>query len=332
MESLLATLRAVAEPTRLRLLALCARGELTVTELTQILGQSQPRVSRHLKLLCDAGLLTRVPESTWAFFSLADGEGSDPAAIGRLIADLIPERDPQIIRDRNRLDAIKKARAEAAGAYFRANAERWDRIRSLHVDEADVEQALISAVPPNTVDNLLDVGTGTARVLALFADKIDRGVGIDLSRDMLAVARANLEAQGLLNCQVRHADMYQIPFPDNSFDAITIHQVLHYADRPSWAIVEAARVLEPGGRLAIVDFAPHELEDLREEHAHRRLGFADAEVEEWFRHAGLASRGATRLPGDPLTVMLWLAEKPAPEQPGSALRPVEPALDGQARQ
>ena len=318
MDTLLATLRAAAEPTRLRLLALCAHGELTVTELTQILGQSQPRVSRHLKLLCDAGLLTRVREGTWVFYALADGADSEPGGVGRLIARLVPDDDPQIVLDRTRLDTIKKARAEAAASYFRSNAAQWDRIRSLHVDETEVENALVDSLPPGSVGDLLDIGTGTGRILELFADRMARGVGIDLSRDMLAVARANLQSAGLQNCQVRHADMYRISFPEDSFDTITIHQVLHYADRPASVIAEAARVLRPGGRLAIVDFAPHALEDLRVEHAHRRLGFADAEVEEWLHQAGLSAAAARHLPGEPLTVSIWLAEKPgtpAPAQP-----------------
>ena len=325
MESLLATLRAAAEPTRLRLLALCAHGELTVKELTQIVGQSQPRVSRHLKLLCDAGLLTRVREGTWVFYALADGDGSDPGGIAGLIAKLVPQDDAQITLDRTRLDAIKKARAEAALSYFRSNAAQWDRIRSLHIDEAEVESALVALLPTGTVGDLLDIGTGTGRMLELFADRMDRGTGIDLSRDMLAVARANLETAGLLNCQVRHADMYRISFADDAFDTVTIHQVLHYADQPAAVIAEAARVLRPDGRLVIVDFAPHTLEDLRTEHAHRRLGFADSEVEEWLRHAGMSLVSTRLLPGDPLTVSLWLAQKT-----GTAGHPHEPATEDTA--
>lgn len=311
MDTLLTTLRAAAEPTRLRLLAACAHVELTVSELTQIVGQSQPRVSRHLKLLCDAGLLNRRREGAWVFYGLADASGTDTGHIGQMISGLVPKEDPQITLDHSRLEAIKKSRAECAQAYFRANANQWDRVRSLHVDDAEVEKALLDTLAPYRIDTLLDIGTGTGRILELLGDRIERGVGIDLSRDMLAVARANLEAADLLNCQVRQADMYGVPFPHDSFDAVTIHQVLHYADRPAMAIAEAARVLSPGGTLAIVDFAPHELEDLRSRHAHRRLGFADSEVEEWCRDAGLQLGSVMGLPGDPLTVMVWIAAKPA---------------------
>lgn len=310
MDTLVTALRAAAEPTRLRLVALCAQAELTVSELTQVLGQSQPRVSRHLKLLCEAGLLDRVPEGTWVFYSLADGTGAEAGRLARLVADLVPQDDPQIALDRARLEAVRAARAEAANSYFRANAAHWGRIRSLHVDEAEVERGLLEALPPESVGTLLDIGTGTGRILELFAPEIDRGVGVDLSRDMLSVARANLESAGSSNCQLRRADMYRLPFPDGMHDAVTIHQVLHYADDPAAVIAEASRILAPGGRVVIVDFAPHSLEELRSEHAHRRLGFSDAEVEEWFDAADLSGRLITALAGDPLTVNIWLAEKP----------------------
>lgn len=307
MDTLLARLRAVAEPTRLRLLSLCADGEMTVSELTRILGQSQPRVSRHLKLLCDAGLIERRPEGSWVFHRLADdGEGG---ALGRRIAALVPDDDAQVALDRKRLAEIKQARALRAADYFRANAAAWDSIRSLHVDDAEVERALAQAVPA-AADELLDIGTGTGRMLQLFGDRVARGLGIDTSRDMLAVARANLEAAGLRNCQVRQGDMYGLPLADAGFDIVTIHQVLHYADRPAAVIAEAARVLRPGGRLVIADFAPHDLEHLRDEAAHHRLGFDDAEVAEWCLGAGLRPGPVHRLPGDPLTVVIWRADRP----------------------
>ena len=305
METVLSGLRAAAEPTRLRLLLLCARGELTVSELTDILGQSQPRVSRHLKLLCEAGLLDRFREGTWVFYRLAErGRGAE---LARRICSAVPVDDSTVALDDARLDTVKRQRADAANAFFRANAEQWDRIRSLHIDEREVEAAVIEALAGSTVTDLLDLGTGTGRMLEIFAPRVGRAVGIDLSREMLAVARVNLERAELRNCTIRQGDIYQLPFGNAGFDAAIFHQVLHYADRPSLAIAEAARMLRAQGRLVIVDFAPHALEFLRKEQAHRHLGFADAEITQWCRDAGLVPEPVRHLLGHPLTVSIWVA-------------------------
>lgn len=305
MEHLLAALRAVAEPTRLRLVILCARGELTVSELTQILGQSQPRVSRHLKLLCEAGLLDRFREGSWVFYRLSQ---SGPAgALVRQFVAACDENEPTMALDLQRLNAIKRQRAEIAGAYFCENAAQWHRIRSLYVDEREVEAALVYTITAADPCDLLDIGTGTGRMLEILAPHVQSALGIDQSREMLSIARVNLERAGLENASARLGDMYQLSLPDASFDAVVVHQVLHYADRPAAAIAEAARVLRPSGILVIADFAPHALEFLREEHAHRRLGFSDAEVAEWCQAAGLDPASPRHLPGDPLTVVVWTA-------------------------
>ena len=306
MEELLAGLRAAAEPTRLRLLALCAENELTVTELTTILGQSQPRVSRHLKLLCEGGLLERFREGNWVFYRLARG-GKD---VARRLVELVSPSDPTVLRDRVRLAEIERERERAAAAYFASNAHRWAAIRSLHVPEPEVEAALRHFVDGAGIADLLDIGTGTGRMLELFGPQVEHAVGLDSSRDMLAVARVNLERAQLRNCTVRHGDMYALPFAVPSFDLVILHQVLHFAERPAEAVAEAARVLRPGGRLVIVDFAPHALEALREQHAHRRLGFADDEVRGWIAASGLAPAPALHLPGEPLTVAIWPAALP----------------------
>jgi ArsR family transcriptional regulator len=312
MNELLTGLRAAAEPTRLRLLMLCAQGELTVSELTDILGQSQPRVSRHLKLLCDAGLLDRFREGTWVFYRLA--QRARAGELAQILVQLVPAADATLALDRERLAAIKHQRAAQATAYFRANAAQWDRIRSLYVAEGEVEGALQKLLPAQGIRDLLDIGTGTGRMLEILGPRVERAVGVDLSREMLAVARVNLERANLRNCSLRQADMYQLPLPGASFDAVVIHQVLHYAERPAQVIAEAARVLRPEGRLVIVDFAPHDVEFLRDEHAHRRLGFTDAEVLSWCRAAGLDPETAQRLPGNPLTVSLWPARRHAEAQ------------------
>jgi ArsR family transcriptional regulator len=313
MESrfLLTGLRAAGEATRLRLLSLCARGEFTVSDFTQILGQSQPRVSRHLKLLCDAGLVDRFREGTWAFYRLA--ERADGGTLSRTLADLISDDDPDVARDLERLADVKATRLEAADKYFRANASQWDEIRSLYVPEQDVESALSKIFDSLEINEFLDIGTGTGRMLELFGRRVVKGTGVDLSREMLAVARAKLDAAGLGNCQVRHADMYTLPIPSHSIDAVTVHQVLRYVDDPQSAIREAARVLRPGGRVAVVDFAPHDIEELRDQHAHRRLGFAHDEVAGWFKSAGLSPGDPIDLSGDPLTVTIWSADAPKPE-------------------
>jgi ubiquinone/menaquinone biosynthesis C-methylase UbiE len=326
MEHLLAALRAVAEPTRLRLIVLCARGELTVSELTQILGQSQPRVSRHLKLLCEAGLLDRFREGSWVFYRLSQ---SGPAsALARQLVAACDDADPTIALDLQRLDAIKRQRADLASAYFRENADQWHRIRSLYIDEREVEAALVDVIAAADPRDLLDIGTGTGRMLEILAPRVERALGIDQSREMLSIARVNLARAGLENGSVRLGDMYQLAVPDASFDAVVIHQVLHYADRPAAVIAEAARVLRPNGVLVLVDFAPHALEFLRNEHAHRRLGFSNGEVTEWCRVAGLDPAPARQLPGDPLTVVIWTAHRQAPTNLhfAEALQPGAPAL------
>lgn len=302
---ILASLKAAGETSRLRLLALCAQGELTVSELTRVLGQSQPGVSRHLKLLCEAGLLDRAREGSSVFYGLA--QRGDGARIARALLALLPGDDSLFMRDRQRLSSVAEERREGAARYFRENAEKWDAVRSLYVDETEVERALLGLVQAPEGAELVDVGTGTGRMLNVLAPKVRHAVGVDLSREMLAVARANLERAGLGNCVVRQGDMYNLPFPPASFDIATIHQVLHFADRPADVVAEAARVLKPGGQMLIVDFAPHDLEYLREEHAHRRLGFTDGQVRDWCQGAKLDLIETARLDGDPLTVCIWQA-------------------------
>ena len=312
MDQLLAGLRAAGEPTRLRLIVLLARGELTVTELTQVLRQSQPRVSRHLKLLCEAGLLDRFPEGSWVFYRLAQqGIG---ARLGRLLIDLIPAGGPVMARDMERLEAVRQVRAAAAAAYFRTNAADWDRIRALYLPEAEVEAALLALMGRARANSFVDMGTGTGRMLEIFAPRIARGVGVDLSPEMLRLARANLERAGLDHCQVRQGDLYDLPVQEGEADIVTLHQVLHYLDDPAAAIMEAARVLKPGGRLLIADFAPHELDFLRDEQAHRRLGFSEDEMAQWCRQAGLKVAQTRRLPSsgseeEQLTVLICAADQ-----------------------
>ena len=309
--ALTATLKAAGEATRLRLLMLIAEAELTVSDLTTILRQSQPRLSRHLRLLAEAGLVERYREGSWAFFRL--GERGGVADIARALIARLDASDPIIAHDRERLAAVRAARAAAAQNYFRRHAAEWDRIRKLHVADAAVEAAIRAALADKPIRALIDLGTGTGRMLELFADDIERGLGLDLSLDMLALARARLDRAGFKHCSVRHGDIYDLALPRNSFDVVIIHQVLHFLDDSARAIREAARVLRPGGRLLVIDFAPHDLEFLREEHAHRRLGFAAETVQQWLEAAGLDVVKQQTLPPGPqgkIAVSLWLARDP----------------------
>lgn len=309
-ETVIAALKAAGEATRLRVLALLSAAELTVKDLTAILGQSQPRISRHLKLLAEAGLIERHPEGAWVFYRLADAETARQLA--RNVLALVEEDDTTLARDRDRLAQVKREHADAARRYFAANAAGWDTIRALHVAEDAVEKAVLAALGDRQFDSFLDLGTGTGRMLELLAPLYSRAIGIDSSTDMLAVARANLTRAGVGDAQVRLGDIYNLPLARDSFDVVAIHQVLHFLDDPERALAEAARVLRPGGRLLIVDFAPHELEFLRERHAHRRLGFSHDVVRQWVEGPGLALDRVIDLPaeesgGDNLTVTLWLA-------------------------
>lgn len=324
LETLLSGLKAAAEVTRLRLLALFTKAELTVTEVTQILRQSQPRVSRHLKLLCDAGLLERSKEGAWVFYRLSEGGGGRQLA--QKLSEILPWHDAILRRDQERLEEVRRQRHEEAQAYFAASAAEWDRIRALHIEEAQVERVVMEFVGPGAIGSYLDLGTGTGRMLELVAPQATRAIGVDVNNEMLGIARARIEQAGLTHAQVRRADLFQLPFADGSFSLITLHQVLHYLEDPSAAVAEAARVLQPGGKIVIVDFAPHHLEFLRDEHQHRRLGFADREVSQWCRAAGLSPSSTRSLPpGDAngLTVVVWLAVLPA--LPQRRLKPAEAA-------
>jgi len=306
-------LKAAGEETRLRLLALLAEAELTVTELTEILRQSQPRISRHLRLLAESRLVVRFREGSWAFFRLP--EHGDKAELARTLAALLDPDDRVMARDRERLAAVRAARATAAQAYFREHAAEWDRIRRLHAADAAVEAEIQQALADRPFRSLLDLGTGTGRMLELLGPGLERGLGIDLSLDMLALARARLDRAGLRHCSVRHGDIYDLALPRDSFDVVIVHQVLHYLDDGARALREAARVLRPQGRLLVIDFAPHELEFLRDEHAHRRLGFAEETVSQWLEQAGLDVISHRSVPPEAgsdgeIAVSLWLARDP----------------------
>jgi ubiquinone/menaquinone biosynthesis C-methylase UbiE/DNA-binding transcriptional ArsR family regulator len=313
LDPALGALNAAGEATRLRLLALLGESELTVSEIVAIVRQSQPRVSRHLRLLVEAGLVERRREGAWAFFRLA---AAGPCA--RLAQDIVGWLDPTdetLLGDRARLAEVRQARAESAARYFAAHAADWDAVRSLHAPDAQVERAVRDAVGPAPLRCLLDLGTGAGRMLEILAPQAERAIGVDLSSAMLAAARGRLEQSGARNVQFRQGDIYALPIERGSCDLAIMHQVLHYLEDPGRALREAARTLAPGGRLLVVDFAPHHEEALRDTHAHRRLGFSDQEISSLLAEAGLdvvLHRDLAPGPqeGAKLTVSLWLARDP----------------------
>jgi len=302
-------LRAAGEPTRLRVLSLLASEELSVMELSGILDQSQPRVSRHLKLMADAGLIERFPDGARVFYRLS----SEPVA-RRLVDTVLDLLDTAVNADDDRrLEDVRRTREVAASAYFERVAPQWDRIRSLYVCETAVEAAILRAAGPGPFERVVDLGTGSGRMLTLLGGKARMSVGLDLSHNMLNIARANVSRAGLEKVELRHGDIFATRLPPESADLVLVHQVLHYLADPAAAVAEAARLVMPGGRLLIIDFAPHQLEYLREEHQHRRLGFADEEMRRWLADAGLTPSAPIALPPDTdgLTVSIWTAARPA---------------------
>jgi ubiquinone/menaquinone biosynthesis C-methylase UbiE/DNA-binding transcriptional ArsR family regulator len=326
-DELVAALKAAGEPTRLRILTLLASDELNVKDLTQILGQSQPRISRHLKLLVEAGLIERFREGSWVYFHVS--ERTQGGHMARQILNLVRSDDSTLVRDDQRLQNLRREREQTAQAYFAAHASDWDSIRALHVPEGTVEAAIHQTLGDGPFDLFLDLGTGTGRMLEVFAPHYRRGLGLDVNQTMLSFAQSRLKAAGLSHAELRHGDLYNLSLPDASADAVIMHQVLHFLAEPGHAIDEAARVLAPGGKLVIVDFAPHEVEFLREQHAHERLGFADSQVQDWLRDAGLyvakthELRPSKSNKTQQLTVAIWSAERKGPSSKQATLNAVK---------
>ena len=302
-------LQALADPTRLRILALLRRMELSVGELAIILDQSQPRVSRHVRILADAGVIERRREGSWVFLTIASAERTEP--MFALVDAWADSPSDELFRcDASKLDRVRTDRAEAAGRYFSSHADTWDSIRSLHCAESEVEQAIGRALDSQPLGRFVDIGTGTGRMIELFGREAQQSIGVDRSSEMLRLARVKLEAAGIIS-SLRQGDMYSLPLDDGCADTVIIHQVLHYAHSPATAIDEAARVLAPGGRLLIVDFAAHEREELRTTDAHIRLGFDDEAMAGWFAASGLKVDHVEHLKGGELTVTLWRGLKAA---------------------
>ena len=307
-------LRALADTTRLRIMRLLSAMELAVGELAQVLGQSQPRVSRHIRILCDAGLAERRKEGSWVFLRSAIGEDRAPplgAAAARLLA--VAEGDDaafaaQCAEDRRHLAAIRSGRAASAEAWFARHAEEWDTLRVLHTPDGPVEAALERTLD-GKLGALLDIGTGTGRMAELFAPRAAQLTGIDKSPEMLRLARARLQQLPAGQVDLVQGDFTALPFAPAVFDTVLLHQVLHYAQEPEAVLIEAARVTRAGGRIAVVDFAAHDREELRSQHAHARLGFSDEQMLALLSSAGYAPGAPIALPGHTLTVKIWTGRK-----------------------
>lgn len=313
MDHVIEILRAAGEPTRLRILALLSQGELAAGELSNVLGQSQPRVSRHLKLLGEAGLVERRPEGAWVFFRLADSGA--PARLTQAVLAELSKTGFQHQRDGERLAQVRAHREKQAQAYFESAAVEWETLRRLHQPEGAVEATLLSVAGAGPFQFHVDLGAGTGRVLELFSHLASRSEGVDSSRSMLAMARAKLDEGTGSRVSVRLGNIFDLPYPEGAADLVTLHQVLHYLGEPEVAVREAARILAPGGVLLIADFAPHTFEELRERHAHRRLGFHPDEVRDWLARAGLESIEASKVQADgegpSLSVIIWRASRPS---------------------
>lgn len=312
MTHMLDIFRALADPTRLRIVQLLRTMELSVGELAQVLAQSQPRVSRHIKILCDAGVTERRKEGSWVFIGPGATETTAPLfqAIDAWIEGL--GEDHWHVADAARLAAVRADRAAAAERYFAAHAEHWDSLRSLHVPEAQVEEAMLALLGDAPLGTFVDIGTGTGRIVELFADRAAHVIGIDRSPEMLRVARGKLTASGAQGWELRQGDIMALPLDEGAGDTIVLHQVLHYLPAPEAAIGELARIVKPGGQLLIVDFAPHSHEELRAQDAHARLGFSDEQMAQWFSQSGLRMADVRELAGSELTVKLWLGIKAEP--------------------
>ena len=313
--SIEAKMRALADQTRLRIMQLLGTMELAVGELAQVLGQSQPRVSRHVAILCDAGLAERRREGSWVFLraTLADGMAGD---LGPAVANLLAAGeadDAEFARlctqDREHLASIRQTREAGAADWFAAHADDWDELRALHTPDDAVEDALIGLLDDVPVGSLLDIGTGTGRMAELFSGHASHIVALDKSLEMLRVARAKLQNLPADRIELVQGDFRNLPFADARFDTVLLHQVLHFAADPQRALSEAARVLAPAGRIAIVDFDTHTREDLRERFQHARLGFSDRQMREMFGHAGIAFDRSLALEGAELVVKVWLGTR-----------------------
>lgn len=304
--------RALSDLTRLRILRLVSAMELAVGEIAQVLGQSQPRVSRHVSILCDAGLTDRRREGSWIFLRARSSAKETIAGQLHQLLALAERSDPELAAvcdaDRLRLASIRSLREDQAQEYFSQHAETWDELRRMHSSDERVENELISVLAGSPIGKVLDIGTGTGRIAELLAGQADHVVALDKSPAMLRLARARLQNFGSKITMIQ-GDFASLPVEAASVDTVLFHQVLHFAQNPAHALIEAARVNRPGGRVVIVDFAAHQREELRERFAHARLGFTDAQIETLLVKAGYDPVAPVALEEGELIVKIWIGHR-----------------------
>jgi ubiquinone/menaquinone biosynthesis C-methylase UbiE len=316
MDDILNIFRALADPTRLRIMLLLQKMELAVGELAQILNQSQPRISRHIRILDEAGLAERRKEGSWVF--LKPGPAVELEILRRVFRSTKVAKSEQAMQDQAQLSLVRKARAVMAERYFAAHADQWDAIRSLHLPEAEVERAMLALLKDARLGKMLDIGTGTGRMVELFGAAAQSIIAIDNSPEMLRLARAKLleseSANGsnlIKKTELKQGDFNNLPLANGAVDSAILHQVLHYAQHPEAVLAEVSRVLKSNGIVLIADFAAHDRENLRTEHAHARLGFSDESIKHWLAASKLELVQTRTLDGGELTVKIWVARKPA---------------------
>ncbi|MCP4922771.1 MAG: metalloregulator ArsR/SmtB family transcription factor [bacterium] len=306
MEEILQVLKGLGDSSRFRIFFLCSKLELTVSELVRITGLSQSRVSQQLNILVKSKILERNQEGNWAYFRLYRESPYLEILLG---LNSLTSQTNELSADHERLLEVRKERDGHAQEYFQHYASKWNHIRSLYVNNNEIEKAILTLIQKSGAKILLDIGTGTGRILEISAQQVDFAIGIDCSKEMLAIARSTLDKHEYFNCQVRHADMYRIPFKEGKFDVVTLHMVLHYASNPKASLQEACRTLRGGGQIIVVDFSSHEMEELQDKYAHRWLGFEDAYLQNLLRESGFENISMEQIKGEPLTTNIWSAEK-----------------------
>lgn len=290
---LLDSFSALADATRCRMLFVLGRQELTVSELCAVLQLPQSTVSRHLKTLADAGLVVSRRDGTSRFYSPAPDEGGAQARIWEVTRATLADT-PAATADARRLDRVLARRSETSQQFFATTAGQWDRLRDELFGADFALGALVGLIPDTWVVG--DLGCGTGATTASLAPNVARVIGVDGSSEMLAAAARRLGR--FTNVDLRKGTLEALPIDRASLDAAVMMLVLHHVPAPAEALAEAARVIKPGGRLLLVDMAPHEHDEYRRQMGHVWLGFAEDHVRRLLTHAGFSNVRVQPLPSN----------------------------------